>query len=153
MLRIALAGLHLLALAIGLAAVLSRGSFLKDRATPSTIRRALRADVEWGIAAGLWVATGLWRWFAGTEKDTGYYIHNHVFLTKMALFVLIFGLEIWPMLTLIRWRTAIAKGAAPESVANPVTAQRIATISYTQGVLVVIMVFLAVMMARGLGSR
>ncbi len=153
MLRIALAGLHLLALGIGLAAVLSRGSFLKDRATPNTVRRALRADLDWGLAAGLWVATGLWRWLAGTEKDASYYIHNHVFLTKMALFVLIFALEIWPIMTLMRWRTAIAKGAAPESVANPVTAQRIAKISYFQGLLVVIMVFLAVTMARGIGSR
>ena len=152
MLRIALAGLHLLALGIGLYAVLARGSFLKEKATPFTVRRVLRADLEWGLAAGLWVATGLWRWLAGTEKDPGYYIHNHVFLAKMGLFLLIFALEVWPIVTFTKWRAAIAKGALPESVANPITAQRMATISYVQAALVVLIVFHAVMMARGIGS-
>jgi hypothetical protein len=45
----------------------------------------------------------------------------------------------------------LAKGGAPEAVAVPATARRIATISNVQALLVVIMVFLAVTMARGLG--
>ena len=152
MLRIALAALHLIALGIGLSAVLARRSFLRERATPLSVRRVLRADLDWGLAAALWIATGLWRWLAGTEKDSGYYIHNSVFLAKMGVFALIFALEIWPMLTFTKWRTAIAKGAAPEAVADPVTARRLASISGVQALLVVVMVVLAVTMARGFGA-
>ena len=152
MLRIALAALHLLALGIGFGAVLRRAVALRETATSGSVRRVLRADLDWGLAAGLWIATGLWRWLGGLEKDTGYYLHNQAFLTKMGVFALIFALEIWPMMTLMRWRTTIGKGAAPESVADPGTARRLATISRLQALLVVLMVVLAVMMARGFGS-
>lgn len=152
MLRIALAALHLLALGIGLGAVLARASFLKEKPTPLAVRRVLRADLDWGLAAALWIATGLWRWLAGIEKDSGYYIHNSVFLAKMGVFALIFALEIGPIVTFTKWRTAIAKGAAPEVVADPATARRLATISGVQALLVVVMVVLAVTMARGFGA-
>lgn len=152
MLRIALAALHLLALGIGLGAVLRRAAALKEPATAAALRRAMRADMDWGLAAGLWIATGLWRWLGGFEKGTSYYLHNHAFLGKMGVLVLILALEIWPMLTLIKWRAALAKGALPEGVATAATARRVATISSTQALLVVIMVFLAVTMARGMGG-
>ena len=54
MLRITLASLHLLALAIGLMATVMRGSALREPFTPSSLKRALRMDVIWGIAAALW---------------------------------------------------------------------------------------------------
>ena len=152
MLRIALAALHLLALGVGFGAVLRRATAARETATPGSVRRVLRADMDWGLAAGLWIATGLWRWIGGFEKETSYYLDNHAFLTKMGVLALILVLEIWPMVTLMRWRTAIGKGAAPESVADPGTTRRIATISKLQAVLVVLMVVLAVMMARGFGS-
>ena len=152
MLRIALAALHLLALGVGFGAVLRRAAALRETVTPGSVRRALRADLDWGLASGLWIATGLWRWIGGIEKETGYYLDNHAFLTKMGVFALIFALEIWPMVTLMRWRTAIGKGAAHESVAEPGTARRIATISKLQALLVVVMIVLAVMMARGFGA-
>ena len=151
MLRIALAALHLLALGVGFGAVLRRAAAAREPATPGSVRRVLRADMDWGLAAGLWIATGLWRWIGGFEKETSYYVHNHAFLTKMGVLALILALEIWPMVTLMRWRSAIGKGAAPESVADSGTARRLATISKVQAVLVVIMVFLAVTMARGFG--
>ena len=37
---------------------------------------------------------------------------NHIFLLKMALFVLILALEAWPMIMLIKWRREAAKGPA-----------------------------------------
>ena len=153
MLRISLAAFHLLALAIGLGAVLMRASALQEPASQGSMRRAFRADSNWGIAAGLWVVTGLWRYLGGIEKGTPYYNGNHIFLAKMSVFVLIVALEISPMVTLIKWRTALAKGAAPEAVAVPGMARRIATISRIQAVLVALMVFLAVSMARGYGSH
>ena len=112
MLRVALAALHLLALGIGLGAVWARARALGERPLDvSAARRAFAADTWWGVAAGLWIATGLWRLLAGTEKATSYYLHNHVFFAKMGCLALILVLELWPMTTLIRWRvTAKRRG-------------------------------------------
>src|SRR5918999_3325250 len=135
MLRLMLAWLHLLALGIGFWAVLARGQALREAAAElpgaSALRRAFRADGHWGAAAGLWLATGLWRYLGSTEKGTDYYNSNHVFLTKMTLFVVVVALEISPMITLTRWRRAAGRGAsngAGDGAIDPAKARRIATI-------------------------
>ena len=153
MLRIALAGFHLIALGLGLGAVLGRGTALREVLAPGSLRRAFRADALWGISFGLWLVTGLWRLFGETEKSVGYYMTNHTFFMKMGFLVIILALEIWPMITLIRWRAALGKGAAPETVADVAAARRIATICHIQATLVVLMVFAAAAMARGYGAR
>jgi putative membrane protein len=161
MLRLTLAWLHLVALGIGLWAVLARGQALRQAVTelPGTaaLRRAFAADNHWGLAAILWLGTGLWRYLGSTEKATGYYNSNHIFLTKMALFVVILGLEIGPMITLIRWRAAVGRAAggsaAGGTLVAPAAARTIATISYIQGAIVTAMIFAAVAMARGYGAR
>jgi putative membrane protein len=153
MLRIALAGLHLLALGLGLGAVLSRGTMLREPPTAASLTRAFRADTLWGIAAALWIGTGLWRVLAGTEKSLQYYLHNHLFYAKMGLLAAILALEVWPMMTLIRLRVAMARGEAGELTARSTTLGRIATISHIEGAIVVIMIFIAAAMARGYGAR
>lgn len=149
MLQIALAGLHLIALGFGLGAVISRGTALREVPDPLTLHRVFRADNLWGIAAVLWIGTGVPRYLLGIDKSTAYYNANYFFLAKMALFVVIVILEIWPMVTLIRWRMAVRRGGSPGVVAVPGTARIIATISHIQALLVVLMVFAAVAMARG----
>jgi len=145
MLRIVLAALHLLALGIGLGAVWSRARLLGGRFDSGAVRRALVVDSWWGVAAVVWLATGLWRLFAATEKATTYYMTNRVFFAKMGMFVLVLILEIGPMITLLRWR----RGMQPDASA----AKRIATISYVECLLVIAMVVAAVAMARGYGVR
>jgi putative membrane protein len=153
MLRLLLAWAHLIALGIGLGAVWARGSAL--RTTPpdeASLSRAFAADTWWGVAAGLWLLTGLARLFGGTEKATGYYVHNHIFLTKMLLFVVLLALEAWPMITLIRWRVLRGRGAL-DAASRGGAAQRIAGISVVEAAIVAVMVALAVAMARGYGAR
>jgi putative membrane protein len=153
MLRLLLAWAHLIALGIGLGAVWARGAAL--RTTPpddESLSRAFAADTWWGIAAGLWILTGLARLFAGTEKATGYYMHNHLFLTKMVLLVAILALETWPMIQLVRWRLLRGRGAL-EAAAQGGAARRIATISTIEAIVVAVMVGLAVAIARGYGAR
>jgi putative membrane protein len=70
-----------------------------------------------------------------------------VFLTKMGLLLLILLLEIRPMVTLIRWRRASATGQSFDTG----SAHNMARISFFQAVLVVLMVFAATAMARGIG--
>ena len=56
-------------------------------------------------------------------------------------------LEVGPMIALIRWRGAVARGGVPDTRA----ASRFARISFVQGILVVLMVLAATAMARGYG--
>ena len=151
MLRLFLAAIHLIALGIGLGAVWARANALNRPLDRAGMVRAFRADTWWGIAAALWIGTGLWRLLAGTEKGTSYYVHNHVFFTKMSLLVIILLLEVGPMITLIRWRQIAGRGTSAWNP-NPAAARRIARISYVEAVLVIAMVFAAVAMARGYGA-
>jgi len=141
------AALHLLALGIGLGAVWARGRALRGELDAAGLRRVLSADTWWGIAALVWIATGLVRAFAGLEKGAAYYLHNHLFWTKMALLGLILVLEFGPMIAFIRWRLQVARGEQPDTS----LATRFARISVLQAILVVAMVLAATAMARGYG--
>ena len=141
------ASLHLLALGIGLGAVWARARALRSSLDARSLRQVFFADTLWGLAAVLWISTGLWRLLAGLEKGTGYYLQNHLFLTKMALLGLVLLLEIRPMITLIRWRKTVSRGEAPDTRAAPLLAR----ISFVQAWLIVLMVFAAAAMARGMG--
>ena len=142
-----LAALHLLALGVGLGAVWARGRALRDARDASGLRRAFYADTWWGVAALLWIGTGLARAFGGFEKGSFYYLHNHFFWTKMGLLAAILILELRPMIALIQWRQLVARGEVPDTRA----ASTFARISFIQGTLVVLMVFAAAAMARGYG--
>jgi putative membrane protein len=145
--RWTIAAIHLLGLGLGLGAIWSRSRALKDLSDPKNVHRALFADTLWGIAALLWITTGLARAFAGLEKGSAYYLANNAFWVKMILLLLVLLLEIWPMVTLIRWRIQLTRG----EVINTENASRFAMISTVQTVLVVAMVFAATAMARGMG--
>jgi putative membrane protein len=152
MLRIVLAGLHLIALGLGLGAVIARGTALRESPSNAALRRAFRSDTTWGIAALLWISTGVWRMVAGLEKPPGYYYTNPVFHAKMGLFALILILELWPMITLFRWRRSFSAGESAERLMTRGAGKRIAMISHIEALIVVAMVFVAVMLARGYGA-
>lgn len=148
MLRWLLASFHLLGLAIGLGSVWVRARALGGVPDPLCLRRALRADAWWGVAALLWIGTGLPRLLLGTEKPTAFYTGNHLFWLKLGLFTLIFALEVPPMIVLTGWRRALARGTSPRTELAP----RFALTSRIQVALVVVMVFVATAMARGYGA-
>ncbi len=142
-----LAALHLLALGIGLGAVWARGRALRGDLDGPGLRRVFYADTWWGVAALVWIGTGLVRAFGGFEKASFYYLHNHLFWTKMGLLAAILILELRPMIALIQWRRGVARGDVPDTRA----ARRFAQISFIQAALVVLMVLAATAMARGYG--
>jgi putative membrane protein len=139
--------LHLLALAIGLPAVFLRGRALRGRLDADGLRRVMAADSVWGVAAALWIVTGVLRAFGGLEKGTDFYLRSPLFWTKMALLALLLLLEILPMVTLIRWRVRLGRGLAVDTSSAP----RLYTVNHIELALVVGMVFVASMMARGVG--
>ncbi|HUF36659.1 MAG TPA: DUF2214 family protein [Gemmatimonadales bacterium] len=149
LLRWVLATVHLLALGIGLGAVWVRARALGGTLDRERIRTVLVADAWWGIAALLWIGSGLWRLFGETEKALSYYVASHVFWTKMALLAGLLAMEVRPIVTLGRWRRQVAAGAVPDTTLAP----RLARISYAEALIVGLMVVAATAMARGLGAR
>jgi len=79
-----LAAVHLLALGVGLGAVWARGRALQVQLDVPGLRRVFYADTWWGVAALVWIGTGLIRAFGGIEKGSFYYLHNHAFWAKRA---------------------------------------------------------------------
>jgi putative membrane protein len=140
------AALHYLALAVGLPAVFLRGRALKGTLDDAGFRRLFAADAAWGVAAALWVVTGLLRAFGGFEKGSAYYLQSHLFYIKMGLFLAVVALEIRPMLTLMRWRQARRRGSRVDTSQAPALFQ----VNHIQLGLAVVMVFVASAMARGL---
>ena len=149
MISAVVSALHVLALALGLPAVYFRGRALKGRLDADCLRQLFVADNVWGVAAGLWLATGLARAFAGLEKGSAFYLGSHLFWTKMALFIAVVALEVWPMTTFIRWRARLARGETPDTS----RAAGLYTVNHVQMALVVVMVVVAAFMARGFGAR
>jgi len=135
---------HLVALALGGAGIVLRWRGLAEakQDLEGGVKRGLFGDNLWGVAALIWLPTGLLRAFGGLEKGTDYYLSSPAFWVKMALFITILALEVWPMVTLIRWRL----GTAPDAD----SAGRIARISALQLGLTVAMVVVAGAMARGI---
>ena len=147
MLSAVVSSLHLLALALGLPAVFLRGRALKSPLDPEGLRRLLSSDNVWVIAALLCIVTGLLRAFGGLEKGADFYLRSPLFWTKMALFLLVLLLEVRPMATFIRWRIRLGRGEAIDTGA----ARTLYTINHVELATVVVMVFVASLMARGVG--
>src|SRR4029077_14506874 len=136
--------IHVLTLALGLGGVVMRGRALARPLDEAGWPRLLAADNLWGIAAGLWIVSGLARVFFG-GKEPSFYWHNGFFWLKLALFGLVFALELTPMMTFIRVRTARRRKTALPRFS--VEAYR--RINTAEIVLVVAIVFAASLMARG----
>ena len=109
----------------------------------------MSADGAWGIAALLWLLTGPVRAFGPFEKGAAFYLASPLFYVKMGLFVLIFLIELKPMASLIRWRMIMGRGETPDLSAARLYAQ----LSWIEAILVVVIVFVAAFMARGIGIR
>jgi putative membrane protein len=148
--RASLSALHVLALALGVAAVFARGRRLRDLRRspddPGVLRRLFQADNLWGVAALLWISTGLLRAFGRLEKTPEFYLRNGFFWVKMSLFALVLAFEIFPMLTFIRWRSARSRGKAPAVGAN---FSALITLNDAEIAIVVLIPFAAALMARG----
>jgi len=137
-----LSAVHVLAIALSLASAWARWRALRV----ADVDRILAADNVWGISALLILGSGLGRLFGPVEKGLAWYLANPLFLHKMILFVAILVLEIWPMVTFIRWRIARARGGVPDLLRVPALAR----INAVQIALLILIPFVAAAMARGL---
>lgn len=151
------AATHYLALGIGLGSLFMRGIYFGALKKASVAERKavlqslFTADNLWGLAAVLWVVTGLARAFGGLEKGTAYYLANRLFVLKMALFLIVFILEIVPMVTLIKWRIGLPKGRTPSRIDEPQFLDRLARLNLIELILIALIPIVASLMARGFG--
>jgi putative membrane protein len=122
---------------------------LRSDLTADNARRLLRVDMGYGISAGLLLAVGLVRVFY-LEKGAGYYFHNGFFLLKLALFIAIGLLSVYPTKTFLSWRNALKAGQAPRLDSGALRALRGVVHAELAGVAVILLC--AALMARGIGQ-
>lgn len=137
-----LAFLHHVAAFTLVAALVVEFVVIRDELNVRTARRLARADMVLGISAGVLLVVGLLRVFY-FEKGAAYYFHSATFLAKLALFVLVAALSIYPTLKFLSWK----KGIDPSSV------PAIRRILHLELVGVVLILLFAALMADGIGFQ
>ena len=138
--------LHHLAAFTVVAAIAVEFVLLRGELTVSSARRLQVTDAVLGIAATILLLVGLARvfWF---EKGAAYYFHNHAFLTKFALFIIVALLSIVPTVEFLSWRKAVKAGQVPAIAAGKL--KRVRMIVHIELAAIVLILLFAAMMAKG----
>jgi putative membrane protein len=147
---ILLAVLHLACLPCALIALLQRSRSLSTAQSAPDLKTVFFWDNLYGLAALIWIATGVIRFLGGTDKATDYYLENHVFWLKMLLVLAVLALEAKPMVSLIRARISIKRAEAVDVVNLRET---LLLRHYYQAGFIVVIVITASSMARGIGAH
>jgi len=121
---------------------------IRDELTLQSARRLLVADAVFGASAGLVLAIGLLR-VSYFEKGAAYYFHSAPFLAKLALFLCIGLLSIYPTVEFLSWRKSLKEGRMPPLGERKL--RRLRSIIHLELAGVVLLVLCAAMMARGVG--
>jgi putative membrane protein len=119
---------------------------LRQPFTIETARRLQVYDGIYGAAAGAVLIIGGIRVYF-FEKGWYYYLTNHAFLTKIAIFVAVGILSAIPTMEFMRWRKGTQAGRVPE--VDPAKMQRIRKIVHWELAGLTLMLFFAAWMARG----
>jgi putative membrane protein len=122
---------------------------LGDEINLSSARRLQRADMALGISAGVLLAVGLARVFF-FEKGASYYFHNGPFIAKLATFVAVALLSIFPTLVFLSWRKDTKEGRAPSPA--PAQLRALRRVVHAELAAIVLIVLFAALMARGIGQ-
>ena len=138
---------HLAAFALVGSLIYEHTTFRKEL-TLVDARRIQRMDILYGISAVFVLVVGLLRVFY-FEKGAAYYAQNWFFWTKMAGFALAALLSIYPTIRFVSWNKFFARNQVPE--VSDQEFSRIRIIMRLELLAIVIILFSAAMMARGLG--
>jgi putative membrane protein len=121
---------------------------LKGEVTLVSARSVLRIDAAYGIAAAVLLVVGLLRVFY-TEKGAAYYFHSGPFVVKLALFLIVGLLSIYPTLQYLSWRGALRAGRVP--ALDAAVLRRVRVVVHVELTLLFVIMLCAAMMARGIG--
>jgi putative membrane protein len=146
--RITFAFLHHLAAFMLVAALAAEMVLLKGELTLQGARRLQVLDALYGASAGVVLVVGLLRVFY-FEKGASYYFHSAPFIAKLALFVGVGLLSIYPTVMFRRWSRAAKLGQQPDVTAASL--RNIRRVVHFQLGGIVLILLCAAMMARGVG--
>jgi putative membrane protein len=107
----ALASLHHLAIFTLAATIAAELAILTSAIDAKAIGRLARIDMAYGLSATAVVIVGICRVIWGA-KGYEYYIANHIFWTKMLLFLIVGLLSIAPTLRYLAWARLLRADAA-----------------------------------------
>jgi putative membrane protein len=145
---ITLAFLHHATAFIVVGALMVELVLLRNELTVASARSVLRMDMAYGIAATLLLVAGLLRVFY-TEKGAAYYFASGTFIAKLALFIIVALLSLYPTLKFMGWRKALREQRVPSFEAG--TRRTVRIIVHAELTLILVIILLAPMMARGIG--
>lgn len=143
-----LAYLHYMAIFVLFAFLTAQAVMLRAPLDQRGIRLVGRADLWYGTAAMIAIATGLARLYLGA-KGVAFYQGQWPFWTKMAIFAAVGLVSIKPTIEFVRWRKALQRDPAWRvPLEEQARMRRIVMIEIHLAALIPVF---AVMMARGLG--
>lgn len=134
---------HYLGFALMMSALILEMNLFKARVPGTEARKLARADALYGVSALAVLATGLLRLFV-YGKPASYYGHNFLFHIKVTLFLVALLVAIFPAIKFMSQRRA----KDDEDVTYPGV---VGVLIKVEIVLLLIIPFLAVMMAHGYG--
>jgi len=111
-------------------------------------RRIQRVDLVYGISAGLLLIVGLLRVFF-YEKGASFYAQSPFFWVKMVTFAIVGLLSIDPTIRYLRWNRLLKENQPP--VAYEADFKRTRLLLWLEVAGIVVILFSAAMMARGIG--
>jgi putative membrane protein len=121
---------------------------IREEITLQAARRLLLADLVFGAAAGSVLVVGLLRVFF-FEKGPLYYLHSAPFIAKVSLFALVALLSIYPTVVFLSWRPSVRLGQPPLPDARKI--RRVRSLIHWELAAVVVLIFCAALMAKGIG--
>lgn len=116
-------------------------SILNEKMTKNSIRLIIKADLLFGIFAGITVITGLLRMFY-FGKGVDYYLINPLFIIKLSIFVLIGLLSVYPTITFLKIRKV------KDEVINMTQFNTIKLIITVEIILLLLIPFLAILVTN-----
>jgi putative membrane protein len=143
-----MAFLHHLSAFTVVGALVAEVVLFKPPLTIAQARRLQRTDNLFGISAGVLLVIGLLRVFY-FEKGAGYYFSDAFFLTKLVAFLAAAVVSIYPTVLFLSWSKALKQGVVPEIPAVQVRRTRMCLM--VESTAIVVILFCAPFMARGLG--
>jgi len=111
-------------------------------------RRIQSVDLAYGISAGLLLIVGILRVFY-FEKGASFYVQSPFFWVKMATFAIVGLLSIDPTIRYLRWNRLLKENQHP--VASEAEFKRTRLLLWLEVAGIVVILFSAAMMARGIG--
>jgi putative membrane protein len=121
---------------------------IRNELTQASARSIMRADLIYGVAAGVVLVVGFLRVYF-FEKGSEYYFHSAPFITKLTVFLLIGLISIYPTVVFLKWGKPLKEGRLPE--VPPAQLRTLRLILHLEQGGIVIMLLAAALMARGIG--